>query len=106
MTSPSHTPSAFLARYSRCLDTTIGWTAGQGGNLVLQGGRLRRYTPRERERLMGWPDDHTRWRADGSEVIATTRCRMTGNGVAAPVARWLGERLVAVEAASRERRSA
>ncbi|MCK9496748.1 MAG: DNA cytosine methyltransferase [Dehalococcoidia bacterium] len=57
---------------------------------------VRRLTPRECERLMGWPDDHTRWTADGREVSDSHRYRMCGNGVVAPVAEWLGRRLMAV----------
>ncbi len=59
-------------------------------------GMVRRLTPRECERLQGWPDDWTRWRADGSEIADSARYRMIGNGVASPVAEWIGHRLVAV----------
>lgn len=52
---------------------------------------VRRLTPTECERLMGWPDDHTRWRADGTELADSTRYRMCGNGVASPVAEWLAD---------------
>jgi len=58
---------------------------------------VRRLTPRECERLMGWPDDWTRWAADGSEVADSSRYRMCGNGVASPVAEWLGRCIVAAE---------
>lgn len=54
---------------------------------------VRRLTPRECERLQGWPDDHTRWRDDGTEQSDSARYRQIGNGVAAPVARWIAERL-------------
>ena len=54
---------------------------------------VRRLTPRECERLMGWPDDHTRWTADGREVSDSRRYAMCGNGVVAPVAEWIGARL-------------
>ena len=57
--------------------------------------KVRRLTPRECERLMGWPDDHTRWAADGREIADTNRYRMCGNGVAAPVAEWVARRLAA-----------
>ncbi len=50
---------------------------------------IRRLTPLECERLMGWPDDHTRWRADGTELSDSARYRMCGNGVASPVARYV-----------------
>lgn len=51
--------------------------------------RPRVMTPVEHERLMGWPDDHTRWQADGTEVADSRRYKMCGNGVVAPVATWL-----------------
>ena len=57
----------------------------EGGSLA-----VRRLTPRECERLMGWPDDWTRWTADGTEVADSHRYRMCGNGVASPVAEWVG----------------
>jgi DNA (cytosine-5)-methyltransferase 1 len=65
---------------------------------IPEGTRVRRLTPRECERLMGWPDDHTRWGADGSEISDPQRYKMCGNGVVAPVAEWLGHRLLAVNA--------
>jgi DNA (cytosine-5)-methyltransferase 1 len=52
---------------------------------------VRRLTPRECERLMGWPDDHTRYAADGTEIADSSRYRMCGNGVAAPVAKYVAE---------------
>jgi DNA (cytosine-5)-methyltransferase 1 len=55
---------------------------------------VRRLTPLECERLMGWPDDHTRYRADGSEQADTHRYKQIGNGVASPVAQWIGEQIV------------
>lgn len=54
---------------------------------------VRRLTPLECERLMGWPDDHTRWTADGKEQADTNRYKQCGNGVASCVARWVGEQL-------------
>jgi DNA (cytosine-5)-methyltransferase 1 len=61
---------------------------------MTDGVQVRRLTPRECERLMGWPDDHTRYRADGTEVSDSTRYRMCGNGVASPVAEWIGRQLL------------
>ena len=54
---------------------------------------VRRLTPLECERLQGWPDDHTRWTADGKEQADTNRYKQCGNGVASPCARWVGEQL-------------
>jgi len=54
---------------------------------------IRRLTPLECERLMGWPDDHTKHDADGKVIPDTQRYKMCGNGVASPVARWVGQKL-------------
>ena len=54
---------------------------------------VRRLTPLECERLMGWPDDHTRWTADGKEQADTNRYKQCGNGVASCVAKFVGEQL-------------
>jgi DNA (cytosine-5)-methyltransferase 1 len=55
---------------------------------------VRRLTPREAERLQGWADDWTRYTADGKEIPDSHRYRCIGNGVVAPVAEWIGHRLV------------
>jgi DNA (cytosine-5)-methyltransferase 1 len=62
---------------------------------------VRRLTPRECERLQGFPDDWTRWDADGNEQSDSARYRQLGNAVATPVGEWIAHRLVAVEQARR-----
>lgn len=69
----------------------LGTTSGGMGDTHATA--VRRLTPTECERLMGWPDDHTRWRADGTELADSTRYRMCGNGVASPVAEWIADML-------------
>ena len=56
---------------------------------------VRRLTPLECERLMGWSDFHTKFRADGSIVPDTQRYKMCGNGVASPCAEWVAKQLIA-----------
>jgi len=63
------------------------------GDMAVHAIAIRRLTPTECERLMGWPDDHTRWRVDGTELADSVRYRMCGNGVASPVAEWLADML-------------
>ena len=69
---------------------------------IAAAGRPRRLTPLECERLMGWPDRHTAQgvKEDGTAYALsdTARYRLCGNGVGAPVAAWIGQRLVAAEA--------
>ena len=55
---------------------------------------VRRLTPLECERLMGWPDDHTRYKADGTEQADTHRYKQCGNGVASPVAQWIAKHIL------------
>lgn len=72
-----------------------------GGHLiVLPGGGVRRLTPLEWERLQGFPDDWTRWLADGREQSDSARYRQAGNAVAVPVAEWITRRIAAVDAAA------
>jgi DNA (cytosine-5)-methyltransferase 1 len=62
---------------------------------------VRRLTPRECERLQGFPDDYTAipWRKKGSEDCPDgPRYKALGNSMAVPVMRWIGERIAAVEA--------
>lgn len=55
---------------------------------------VRRLTPLECERLMGWPDNHTLTKADGTTQADTHRYKQCGNGVASPVAQWIAKHLL------------
>jgi len=55
---------------------------------------VRRLTPLECERLMGWPDGWTATKADGTPQSDTHRYKQCGNGVASPVAQWIAEQLL------------
>lgn len=57
---------------------------------------VRRLTPRECERLQGFPDDWTAVDADGHEIAGTHRYKQLGNAVAVPVVEWLARCLMAV----------
>ena len=59
-------------------------------------GAVRRLTPRECERLQGFPDDWTM--IDGDKTPDAPRYRALGNAVAVPVAEWIGRRIMLVEA--------
>jgi len=54
---------------------------------------VRRLTPLECERLMGWPDNHTLHRADGKTNSDSARYKMCGNGVVAPVSAWIAKQI-------------
>jgi hypothetical protein len=57
---------------------------------------VRRLTPLECERLMGWPDNHTLIKADGTTQADTHRYKQCGNGVASPVAQWIAKHILAI----------
>lgn len=78
-----------------CLKNRMG-TGGNNVPFVAEGQptmQVRRLTPLECERLMGWPDDHTATGTNGP-VSDTNRYKMCGNGVASPVAQWIGEAIM------------
>jgi DNA (cytosine-5)-methyltransferase 1 len=63
---------------------------GTGGNNIpmISEPIVRRLTPRECERLQGFPDDWTASQADSS------RYKMMGNAVTVPVVEWIIKRMV------------
>ncbi len=98
----------------------VGFAANQRGEVRLQGGdgdvvgaipasqsgkhvqgvtdgyAVRRLTPRECERLQGFPDDWTKVPYGGKaadECPDTPRYKAIGNSMAVPVMRWIGERI-------------
>ena len=61
---------------------------------------VRRLTPRECERLQGFPDDYTRIpykKKSADESPDGPRYKALGNSMAVPVMRWIGERIAKVE---------
>jgi len=83
--------------YTDCLYSAYGtkWNgnaaAYNGSLFVVQDKRIRRFTPLECERLMGFPDNYTM--IDG--VKPTNRYQGVGNSWAVPVIKWIGSRLIA-----------
>jgi DNA (cytosine-5)-methyltransferase 1 len=57
---------------------------------------VRRLTPRECERLQGFPDDYTLITTGGKPAADGPRYKALGNSMAVPVMRWIGERIAAV----------
>jgi DNA (cytosine-5)-methyltransferase 1 len=58
---------------------------------------VRRLTPRECERLQGFPDDYTLIPYRGKPAADGPRYRALGNSMAVPVMRWLGERIQMID---------
>ena len=88
--------------------TDVTGTLQRGG----EGGRIdgvmtpqmavRRLTPRECERLQGFPDDYTLVEYRGKPAADGPRYKALGNSMARPVMRWIGERIAAVDAILRD----
>jgi DNA (cytosine-5)-methyltransferase 1 len=74
---------------------------GDPGN-VMSGMRVRRLTPRECERLQGFPDDYTMIPYRGKPAADGPRYKALGNSMAVPVMRWIGRRIQAADAAIHE----
>lgn len=68
--------------------------------LIVQDGVVRRLTPRECERLQGFPDDWTAVRVDPKKGLISQadgpRYRQLGNAVAVPVAEWIGRKIMQI----------
>lgn len=76
--------------------TAGGGKPGQGYPAMTDGCAIRRLTPRECERLQGFPDDFTRipWRCrPAGECPDSPRYKAIGNSMPVPVMRWIGERI-------------
>lgn len=61
---------------------------------------VRRLTPRECERLQGFPDDYTNVPFRGKPSADGPRYRALGNSMAVPVMSWIGKRIQQAEAAT------
>ncbi|WP_020472405.1 DNA cytosine methyltransferase [Zavarzinella formosa] len=66
-------------------------------NFIQQLMAVRRLSPRECERLQGFPDDYTLVPSRGKLAADGPRYRSLGNSMAVPVMRWIGERVAEVE---------
>lgn len=81
--------------YTDCLYAAYGtkWNGNaaalNGSLFISQDGRLRRLTPLETERIMGFPDNYTLL----DNCRPTQRYKATGNSWAVNVVRWITERL-------------
>ena len=84
---------------------TIGSNADRasgGAPMAQMGHAVRRLTPRECERLQGFPDDWTLIPYRGKPATDGPRYKAIGNSWAVNVARWVGRRIEMVEQISQE----
>lgn len=86
----------------------VGALAAQPGmkqTTYVAASAVRRLTPRECERLQGFPDDYTLVPHRGKPMADGPRYKALGNSMAVPVMRWIGERIAQVEALTAEQQS-
>ncbi|HCC5834871.1 phage N-6-adenine-methyltransferase [Citrobacter farmeri] len=79
-------------------DVAFTQDSRSSADVIQYGMQVRRFTPRECERLQGFPDNHTMigWRGkDADECPDGPRYKAIGNSMAVPVMRWIGERIAA-----------
>jgi len=69
----------------------------QGGDYIVQSA-VRRLTPRECERLQGFPDNYTLIPYRNGQAADGPRYKALGNSMAVPVMAWIGRRIAAVDA--------
>ena len=69
---------------------TLNTTSRMGCATDMQ---VRRLTPRECERLQGFPDDYTLIPYRGKPAAGGPRYKALGNSMAVPVMRWIGRQI-------------
>lgn len=74
-----------------CLD------ANSPAPALLTACQVRRLTPRECERLQGFPDDYTQVLARNKPAADGPRYKALGNSMAVNVMRWIGERIASID---------
>ena len=84
------------ASYGKQVDSSD--TSSGPPNVLYSVMAVRRLTPRECERLQGFPDDYTLVEYRGRLAADGPRYRALGNSMAVPVMRWIGQRIAAVAA--------
>jgi DNA (cytosine-5)-methyltransferase 1 len=92
--------SPLTASYGEQVDSSD--TSSGPPNLLRTQMAVRRLTPRECERLQGFPDDYTLVEYRGKSASDGPRYKALGNSMAVPVMRWIGQRIADVDAILRD----
>jgi DNA (cytosine-5)-methyltransferase 1 len=85
--------------------TTVDARKHERGTRIVGSVGVRRLTPRECERLQGFPDDWTLIPYRGGFAKDGPRYEAIGNSMAVPVIRWIGQRIAMVQSLIDERRA-
>lgn len=100
----AHPPAVFVDIYNHAVTgdvaATMSTTGGglQSGPSLMQSMQVRRLTPRECERLQGFPDDYTDIKLSSKPTADGPRYKALGNSMAVPVMAWIGKRIADVDA--------
>lgn len=78
---------------ANALLTPNGGRCGMGVGAIHRGSVVRRLTPRECERLQGFPDNYTLVPTKRGMAADGSRYKALGNSMAVPVMRWIGDRI-------------
>jgi DNA (cytosine-5)-methyltransferase 1 len=103
--TPSNSNTDFNAReaeYAQALTQNGNRISARGGDLVRHQWAVRRLTPRECERLQGFPDDYTLIPYRGKPAADGPRYKALGNSMAVNVMRWIGRRIELVDSIVRQ----
>jgi len=79
-----------------------GGKPGMSYPAIRSGMQVRRLTPRECERLQGFPDDYTLIPYRGKPAADGPRYKALGNSMAVPVVRWIGRRMALMDEIDQE----
>jgi DNA (cytosine-5)-methyltransferase 1 len=93
----SNKPAWITGDRTDCLPSSGHGDTSHQGIGVMTPMAVRRLTPRECERLQGFPDDYTLVEYRKKPAADGPRYRALGNSMAVPVMRWIGERIAMVE---------
>ena len=96
--APSREADQISRRVFPCLTRSGAGSLREEEAYVIENcGGIRRLTPRECERLQGFPDDYTLIQYRNKDAADGPRYKAMGNSMAVPVMRWIGERIQMVE---------
>jgi DNA (cytosine-5)-methyltransferase 1 len=93
----SNQPAWMTGDRTDCLPASGHSDGSHQGVGVATAMAVRRLTPRECERLQGFPDDYTLVEYRKKPAADGPRYRALGNSMAVPVMRWIGERIAMVD---------
>jgi DNA (cytosine-5)-methyltransferase 1 len=85
-----------MSTYGKTL-SRAGKEGGRIDNHAIQNMQVRRLTPRECERLQGFPDDYTLIPYHGKPAKDGPRYKALGNSMAVPVMAWIGKRMAMMD---------